>query len=491
MLALRQMIRVGMNGLKAAVAVALVLVLQAACARDADALSTPTPLAFVYQVEVSPTPTPFPIPRLTATPKPTPEPTSTFDPGQVILPLTDVPARTPTPTTTDPMAMLLDAIGFKVNVIRELSSKKAVDRELITRENLGVRLREILEEDREETYQRQRLFSTLGILPKDTDLFELLHSLYGEGVLGYFRRGENKIFVVRDADEFGPAHARTYAHEFVHNLQQQHFDSKAMVDRLKSNADALRAFEALEEGDARLAELLYIFEHMEEEERTASQGEASVKLIRAFRAAPHVIQRSYLFPYVEGLDFASAIYRINGWDGLNRAYQEPPASTEQILHPEKYLGGDPPIDVELPNLFLVLGTGWTRLSYDTMGEFLLLAYLETGFSPAKAAVAAQGWGGDRYALYSGPDDENVLIWTVVWDTEQDSREFYDVFSEFTEARTGVEKTGVGEDPNSTYLLTPGEVVFIGLELQSTLVIFAPDLEIVEMLKTATLGKSDG
>ena len=79
----------------------------------------------------------------------------------------------------------------------------------------------------------------------------------------------------------------------------------------------------------------------------------------------------------------------------------------------------------------------------------------------------------------------------MWDTEQDSREFYDVFSEFTEARTGVEKTGVGEDPNSTYLLTPGEVVFIGLELQSTLVIFAPDLEIVEMLKTATLGKSDG
>ncbi len=479
------------NGWYAAVSVAALLALQAGCAREPDVSPSPVPVALVESAELSPTPAPSPTPPATATPEPTPAPTPTFDPGQVILPLTDVPTRTPTPVTTDPLAIALDAVGFKVNVIRELSSTKAVDRELITREDLGVRLRELFEEDREETYQTQRLFSTLGILDKETDLFELLLGLYGEGVLGYFRRDEKKLFVVKDAEEFGPVNERTYAHEFVHNLQQQHFDSKATVERLKSNTDALRAFNALEEGDARLAELLYIFEHMEEDERAASQGDASAELIRAFRAAPHVIQRSYIFPYVEGLDFAAAIYQTNGWDALNRVYEQLPASTEQILHPEKYAAGDLPVEVSLPNLFLVLGTGWTRVRQDTMGEFMLLAYLETGFSAEQAAVAAEGWGGDRYALYTGPDDESALILSVAWDTEQDSREFYDTFIEFTQARTGAEKIGAGEDPNSTYLPMPGQVVFIGLEPQSTLVIFAPDLDTVDALKTAVMGESGG
>ncbi len=59
-----------------------------------------------------------------------------------------------------------------------------------------------------------------------------------------------------------------------------------------------------------------------------------------FDAAPPMIQRSLMGSYILGMNFvlqgnASALMALNA-DDLNRAFRNPPRSTEQILHPEKY-----------------------------------------------------------------------------------------------------------------------------------------------------------
>ena len=63
------------------------------------------------------------------------------------------------------------------------------------------------------------------------DLNDLLLSLYGEAVLGFYTAEEEKLYVVQDAEQFGPPQVKTFAHEYVHGLQQQHFD----IDGIRDN----------------------------------------------------------------------------------------------------------------------------------------------------------------------------------------------------------------------------------------------------------------
>ena len=52
---------------------------------------------------------------------------------------------------------------------------------------------------------------------------------------------------------------------------------------------------------------------------------------------PLILRRQLEFPYDGGLPFVTALYDQGGCDAVNAAIQTPPASTEQVLHPEKYL----------------------------------------------------------------------------------------------------------------------------------------------------------
>ena len=51
---------------------------------------------------------------------------------------------------------------------------------------------------------------------------------------------------------------------------------------------------------------------------------------------PPILRESLLFPYTGGPSFVQRLQAQGGWDAVNAAFAKPPASTEQILHPEKY-----------------------------------------------------------------------------------------------------------------------------------------------------------
>ncbi|MCH7786067.1 MAG: hypothetical protein IIC22_01035, partial [Chloroflexi bacterium] len=237
------------------------------------------PAATVTPTSVPPSATPEPTATAVFTPTPeptaTPVPTPTFSPGIVILPTVAVPTRTPIPASTDPLAATLDQIGDRVTLLREIFTFEAMDRAFITRADLLVRLREDFEEDRAEILETQDLYITLGILDEDTDFFDLLVELFADTVLGFFDTDEEKMYIVKDTPDFGPNDALTYAHEFTHGLQQQRFDIKATFDSLKNlNSDQSRAFRGLIEGDASLAQAIYMFQHMSEQEQAEAQQSA-------------------------------------------------------------------------------------------------------------------------------------------------------------------------------------------------------------------------
>ncbi|KPK10021.1 MAG: hypothetical protein AMJ56_09255, partial [Anaerolineae bacterium SG8_19] len=94
---------------------------------------------------------------------------------------------------------------------------------------------------------------------------------------------------------------------------------------------------------------------------------------------------------------------------MNVAWQNLPQSTEQIIHPDRYLAGDLPEIVALPPLTDTLGIGWTRLEEATLGEFLLREYLGQQLDETEVETAATGWGGDRYAVYWHQDNEELVM----------------------------------------------------------------------------------
>ena len=471
----------------------LVLGVLAGCADQAEPTpfaATPTsrPAPTVTAAIPSPTPQPTqtPMPTFTATPLPTATPT--FDPGVVILPTVAIPTYIPTPTPINPLQKTLDAIGYRVAIMRELTSYSPTDREFITRDELIVRLGQDLEEDREDIYELQQLYRTLGVIGEDTVLYDLILGLYGEGVLGFFDTEEEKLYVVQDPAEFGPQDEATFAHEFTHGLQQRNFDIHSISEELEGNSDRSRAFRGLVEGDATISDTIYTFQYMEEEERIAIREASASAPSDAYFSAPHLIQRTFVFPYREGANFVVSLFlATNSWQEVNRAFEQIPQSTEQILHPQKYVSGEGPLTVELPDVAVALGEGWSELRRDTLGEFLLLAYLETAIDPEEAAVAAEGWGGDLYTLLSGPQEETLLVSLTSWDTAEDARQFFDRFVEFMQAREEMEWDVLAADQQARILVLPDQTVYLDLDTPDTLLIFAPDAITLEAARATIRG----
>ncbi|MEO5940275.1 MAG: hypothetical protein ABIQ76_05245, partial [Candidatus Limnocylindrales bacterium] len=141
---------------------------------------------------------------------------------------------------------------------------------------------------------------------------------------------------------------------------------------------------------------------------------------------PPVLRESLLFPYTSGFGFVQGIQAGGGWAAVNAAFARPPASTEQILHPEKYAGGEAPIAVTLPkDLAARIGAGWTVALEDSFGEFQMAVWLRanTAIGAGAANAAAAGWGGDRIAVLNGPNGAWAVVLLTAWDTASDAAAF--------------------------------------------------------------------
>ena len=360
-----------------------------------------------------------------------------------------------------------------------------IDRDFINREELSAFLVDDLKKDADDIFETQELYKTLGIIDEGVVLYDLLLGLYGEGVLGFYDLEEERLYVVQDAEELMPLDVLTYSHEYTHGLQQQNFDLYSKRESIKDNSDQSLAYQALFEGDSTISETLYMITNMSTEDQAAARQASQEGASDAFSSAPHVIQRTFVFPYREGPQFVFELYRIeNSWDAVNRAYSQVPASTEQILHPEKYQAGEEPKIVEVPDLVGALGEGWTELTRDTFGEFFLLAYLETDVSPEQAVAAASGWGGDQYVLLKGPEDGSLLASLTTWDSTDDAREFNAALMVFTQARTGGEWEPVSEDGAEHVMDLPAQSIYVSVSEADNVLIIAPDRATLDSARAA-------
>jgi hypothetical protein len=243
--------------------------------------------------------------------------------------------------------------------------------------------------------------------------------------------------------------------------QQVLFDISAMRSLARrGGADEFRALSALISGDVAQIGSAYISTFTQEQVDVLTTPLPDNKLL----SAPAVVLKTVLFPQREGADFVAQLYGNDsaGWEGVDAAYKFPPISTEQVLHIEKYFAQEEPQRTTVPNLSGRLGKGWTQVSSNVMGEFLIRTYLEEHLGEIQAAEAAEGWGGDRYSLLSGPEGERALVSLIKWDSFAESAEFfeaYQVFAGIKLQQDGGTSEEVGESGRKW--IFPERTIFLG------------------------------
>jgi hypothetical protein len=334
----------------------------------------------------------------------------------------------------------------------------------------------------EEIKRDTAVLSLFGLLEPDINLRAIYTNIFTENVLGFYDHETDEMVIVQNHEFSGTEHM-TYAHEFTHVLQDQHFnleDGMLLDDQsCEENNDRCAAILALVEGDATLTEMYWYFEHA----NTRQLKEIMASLIDysspAINAAPLFLQEDLSFPYKYGLEFVQHLYELGGWAEVNDAYKNPPTSSEQILHPDRYPNHQP-VDVSLPDVSAILGHGWDLIDEGTMGEwytFLVLAYssnLNARIPKAQAEQAAEGWGGDTYEVYHNPKTgQYVMLIKNVWDSQYEADEYAQTFHSYASKRFGPPM--IQKETFSSWTTLEGYIYFHHNGINSTW-IFSPDME---------------
>jgi hypothetical protein len=274
----------------------------------------------------------------------------------------------------------------------------------------------------------------LGLLSEGDDLRALMLELLADQALAYYDPRTRAITLVGDIDEVGPLESLVIVHEYAHALQDQHWDLQGSRVADLSQGDRILAESALIEGEATLvmyewaAANLSMREIVRVSERALARTDQ-----RLLRRIPPVLRRQLVeFPYLDGYAFVNAVRaRGEGWEAVDRAWEDRPVSTEQILHPQRY-PSDVPIDVVAPDAAALAGAGWAVAYEQTMGQVLMGVWVADGAEapsffglPGRLprAGAVEGWGGDRLLSLDGPDGAWAVVWQTAWDSASDATEF--------------------------------------------------------------------
>jgi hypothetical protein len=389
----------------------------------------------------SPVPYPTFPPAWTPTPdKNTPTPTSLpteagsvshATPSPMGMPTaTRTPTQPPTPNSTQRAAM--DTIQQQVADVRGLAIQGEVPRYLISKYRLELTARGLLIPSAYQSRLKKLVgaYTALGLIKPTYDLVKYALNSQVDNVGGFYVPWTRQLFVV--GDKFSGLEHYVFAHEYDHALVDQHFgiNQLGLYPECEGDEQRCRAIRALFEGDATLLMSLWWQQYASPQDYADIRNYLPPQQALPEQFPPPFALRDSDLSYKKGLAFVEVLHERGNWAEVNKAYANLPQSTEQILHPDKYLAGEAPVPVSAPPLTETLGAEWQLIDDNVLGEWM--TYLVLGFgadvtaqvTETMAADAAAGWGGDHYQIYSSDTlSQTVLAAQWVWDTPKDLKEF--------------------------------------------------------------------
>jgi hypothetical protein len=359
-----------------------------------------------------------------------------------------------------------DEVMAEMSKLLALPVRQPLKKSVRTREEIREYVLRKMREDDDSAKRHAdvRTLEALGLLPKGYPLEQKLIALLTEQIAGVYDPKEQEFFIASWTE---PAEQRVImAHELTHALQDQHFQLEQWSKAAKDNDDAGFARDAVLEGSAMIAMIDYLLRDSGGSFRDLGDFNPALLLgdvegSPELKDVPLVVKDQLLFPYLAGAAFAAkALGAAGGWPGLARLFERPPASTQQILHPELYLRGVQPETVRLPALGGIESRGWKKLDENVMGEFGLNQVVKQFLGKERADELAAAWSGDRYAIFEQtPDGPSLLVIRLRLAGEDEAARFFSGYSELLEKKHA-NRDAVVRRPNSFSFGTSGGGVFI-------------------------------
>ncbi len=316
--------------------------------------------------------------------------------------------------------------------------------------------------------REENIYKALFMISQDDSLYQakldwtgLLHAAVWQG----------KIYVVEDKfDLTKKENAKsTLVHELTHIFQAEY-----SIPERPTSFDGDKARTSLTEGDATLMADTFKNDGVVPTLWSVTPDDEtslSIPLVLLFSdeiqsSLPDSIDKINRFPYRYGVEFVKELYANGGWEAVEKAYENPPKTTEQIMHPEKYFTQEDAQPVEAPSI----SGEWNLTKSERYGEYFILVMLEW-ISEDEATEAAEGWGGDNLAYYER-DDEYLFTWNIAWDSVDDAHEFYLAFQKMMYKASA-------EKENCSHWFANGRYISIQWNEDSTLIISSDNETIVQ------------
>lgn len=287
-----------------------------------------------------------------------------------------------------------------------------------------------------------QVWEALFIVGEESDVSQEIGSTLGESVGGVYT-GEN-ISVVTEDDTL--PNEVVIAHELVHLLQDQHYNLSA--ERFQGRVqDEQLGISGLLEGEAGYIEDQYMQKCGGEWD--CVQGSSRRGAGRTNRSNINLgVFVTIYNPYSDGPPYIHSLVETGGWGAVEDKFDEPPTTSETIIHHTNYPGRDLEFN-DTSNEGWVLWRDQGINGYDSVGEasiYALFWYQASRYDvpvidPSSFVEAegiydtynyvsqpSEGWGNDRIYPYRN-GSKRGYVWKTVWDTQRDAGEFYQAYIE--------------------------------------------------------------
>lgn len=348
--------------------------------------------------------------------------------------LPPLPSRPLTPKLEAARARALEAAAG----VRELEWKSEVKMTELSGWEYGTRtsvMAKVLGSD--ELGALGKLAAAGGMLPEKTDLATLAASFTAASAGATYSPLDKQVLLLADQRRDTSLHP-LLTHEFVHALQDQHFNLLELLlvrpynfDRTEAafavvEGDAVNVQRRLEGGDAWMRRSIDDIVRQEDEHFSEYRREVG-------ELFPPLLTETFVFRYRDGVRLVETVRRSRGQRGVDDLFRHPPLSSEQVLHPEKYLANEAPREVSI-NRDDFAADGWQLVTSTPLGETGVRGVLMAGLPVKDAVRAAAGWGGDQACLFERAGRHPLFVWKIVWDKREDAAEFFRAYNQLLNRR---------------------------------------------------------
>lgn len=199
----------------------------------------------------------------------------------------------------------------------------------------------------------------------------------------------------------------TLAHELYHVIQMYYERVPTLRSGQNTTFDRQITSQAIIEGAA-----TYVMDRYHH--RYVSSGPSPLaEQLQRVRTMEHTAMYLLYSPYSYGGRYVAA--RVDSARQVDRVYDEPPVTTEQLLHNETN-ATEPPRRLSTHVQPATGSTNWRETRVDTYGELLLRGLLQSELDYDRATEAATGWSTDRlHTFESTESNSTAIVWTVRMD----------------------------------------------------------------------------